>query len=396
MEPILARTVPEFLKSLLLSSQQLGGGQMSVTDTLLINLLLLQKLTLASTDVGVDWDSFEVYVEAGTVSTKIVDVRVGDVVVVKLINHDVDNAQTVFYEQSAGVAPSTFYGLQFSSVTVGAANNTLDFHEFGFPPTTIGVTNDQLDFTDEDATHNVNITNGLYTTGAALAAQIETDINLVTTRTYTVTYSTVTNLFTISKTTGALLSLTLDFLGAANSIATDLGYTATDHTGANTYDSDGVVRAYLTATVTSGVYATGVLLAAAVTTALAAAGAANTYTATWNDALKKFELAAATGATSWGTSMVLAPSGNSIGGSLGYTTDSTVTATPWTITSDNQLLNSVVGGQEYSVGFPLLAGSESTVVLERPLYARLDPDATIRVPLSVRRSRVISRVGGHQ
>ena len=178
-----------------------------------------------------------------------------------------------------------------------------------------------------------------------------------------------------------------------------LGFDDTaDSTGAATYDADNTIDVYYEATIASATYTTGSSLATAMTAAILATSPGNTYTVTWNNATKLFEIqAAASGAVTYRVMPATGPnSATSIGSSIGWTSDETVSAYPWRIDSNTMHMNSVVAGVPYSVGFPLLAGKEGTVVLERSLYARLDPDATFRVPLSVRRSRIISRVGGHR
>ncbi len=125
-------------------------------------------------------------------------------------------------------------------------------------------TNDKLDFTEGttgDAT--ATITAGKYATGAALATEIQTQMNSAATdNTYTCTYSTSTHKFTIARDTGS------DTIGlewstgsnAATTIGDDIGFdTSADDTGATSYTSDFVSRptpqklyAFLHVTATSG------------------------------------------------------------------------------------------------------------------------------------------------
>jgi len=74
----------------------------------------------------------------------------------------------------------------------------------------------------------------------AFAAQVKTIFDAAASSTFTVTYSSTTHLYTISRAT----TFTLDFSGGSTDtrLANALGFTATSHSGANTYTSD--VRPY--------------------------------------------------------------------------------------------------------------------------------------------------------
>ena len=107
--------------------------------------------------------------------------------------------------------------------------------------------NDKLDITEGvtgDAT--ATITAGNYATGALLATEIATRLNVAATdNTWTCTYSSATGKFTIGHNnaqTGGLEWLT--GANAASSIGARLGYTVSaDDTGAATYASDNASRA---------------------------------------------------------------------------------------------------------------------------------------------------------
>lgn len=102
--------------------------------------------------------------------------------------------------------------------------------------------NDDIDFTEgTTGAALATLTAGVYTDGATLATEIETQINAAATdNTYTVTYSRSTRKFTITRATG---TDTIAFpwqtgANTATSAKTALGFANTDDTGATTYTSD--------------------------------------------------------------------------------------------------------------------------------------------------------------
>jgi len=105
--------------------------------------------------------------------------------------------------------------------------------------------NDKLDFTESISGAAVaTITAMNYLSGVTLAAEIQTQLNAAATdNTYTVTYSPVTNLFTIARATG-IATFDLDWNtgpNAATTIGGDIGFdTSSDDTGGTSYSSDNV------------------------------------------------------------------------------------------------------------------------------------------------------------
>lgn len=128
------------------------------TNRLLLQQLLMQKMLVAATDVGIDWDTYEVWVEPGSYATKITPVIPGEIVVVKLLNLDFDNAGTVYYGYDRSVKPVTRTG-------------------WGFKPFTVVTgTNDAWDFNEGGGNLAATIAPGPYTTGAAAADAIQTAV----------------------------------------------------------------------------------------------------------------------------------------------------------------------------------------------------------------------------
>lgn len=103
--------------------------------------------------------------------------------------------------------------------------------------------NDKLDFTEGvtgDAT--ATLTAGNYSTGALMAAEIQTQMDAAATdNTYTVTYSSSTKKFAIARATGSA-TIGLEWstgANAATSVGLDLGFdTSADDTGATSYEAD--------------------------------------------------------------------------------------------------------------------------------------------------------------
>jgi hypothetical protein len=240
---------------------------------------------LAALDVGIDWDTYEVWVEPGSRSTQLVEVQPGDIIVVKVINHDVDYAETVFYDQNINVKPTT-----------GIGN--------GFPRTQVVTgTNDAWDFNEAGPNFPVVIPPAVYTTGFDLANAMQAGMN--------------------------------------------------------------------------------------------AAGAANTYLVQWIEVQNLFEISATNaGAIPFNVVPATGPNNlTSLGPSIGWTID-VAAIPPATARANSSVYYSLKTGEEQKYGHPLLAGDQDVVVLESTLYGILDPNYTRRVPLSIRRSRIVTRNRG--
>lgn len=99
--------------------------------------------------------------------------------------------------------------------------------------------NDKLDFSEGGPTLTATLTAGNYTTGAALAAEIKTQLDAVGALTYTVTYSGVTNKFTIAASGVFELRWFTGPNATSFSVGIDLGFDVTaDDTGAASYLAD--------------------------------------------------------------------------------------------------------------------------------------------------------------
>lgn len=115
--------------------------------------------------------------------------------------------------------------------------------EYSFNPITITATNKYIDFTDDGGTTVAVLTPGTYKDPNELAAHIQTVGQAAATASggddFLCTYSSTTGKFTISTTTGTLLSiLWLTGTNNANGAHTALGFTKADDTGATSYTSD--------------------------------------------------------------------------------------------------------------------------------------------------------------
>jgi hypothetical protein len=102
---------------------------------------------------------------------------------------------------------------------------------YSFNPIAITASNNKLDFTDDNGTFAATIPAAMYKSPIELASAIQAAMQAVATTTPTCTYSSTTGKFTI-KATGTLLSLLFATgTNTANTIATTIGFTATDKTG---------------------------------------------------------------------------------------------------------------------------------------------------------------------
>jgi hypothetical protein len=97
--------------------------------------------------------------------------------------------------------------------------------------------NNIISFDDSGATDTATIVPGQYT-AAQLAVEIKTRMDAASSlpQVYTVAYSNVTMMFTIS----SVANFQLLFASVANQLANIIGFTLTDLAGANTYTSQGV------------------------------------------------------------------------------------------------------------------------------------------------------------
>lgn len=267
------------------------GDQKTANQLLLKNVEML-KMLIASLDVGIDWDTFEVWIKPGAdVRTKIMNVDPGDIVVLKLTNYDVDNAQVVFYSQNQGVRPSDLKGLQF-------------------PPTIIQVgLNDALPFDEGGGALTGIIAPGTYASWAdlataAAAAYTAAGNPLIT---YTVVGSDATKVFTVASDKAVAGSQFNQRWGTglATNAASEMGFTKVDRLDPNPV------------------------------------GPGN--------------------ATSF---------------------------------SGQPVVVVLADGDHPIVGYPLFAGDEETVVCEEHLWGTLEDDSTLPVPVTVRRSRIVTRNRG--
>ncbi|KPK66721.1 MAG: hypothetical protein AMS21_00785 [Gemmatimonas sp. SG8_38_2] len=291
MRPLLAKNIAQVLGALNMEAFPGIPNTVEATNQILLHSLILQKILIAASDVGIDWDAYEVWIEPGQRPTLITQVQPGDIVVVKLVNNDSDNAGTVYYEQNVGVRPGTNLGLEFPPTTIAAPANLFDFNEAG---------------------------------------------------------------------------------------------------------------PNFAAVVAPGIYATGAALAAALQAAIAAVAPANTYAVTSLDGARLFQIQATNAvpipfnivpATGPNRPVALGGTGLSMAPQIGWITDDAVGAAPWMAVSDSPVVNAVPTGGVIRNGYPLFAGETNgeIVVLESNLYGILDPSHTLRVPVSVRHSRIVTR-----
>ena len=94
-------------------------------------------------------------------------------------------------------------------------------------------TSNQALYIDDGSPKTVNITTGDYTTPAALATQIQADLNAASSN-WTVSYSTTLYKFTISNSS----SVTLRYSQTSNAIWDTLGFTGSSDTTAVTFEAD--------------------------------------------------------------------------------------------------------------------------------------------------------------
>ena len=133
-----------------------------------------------------------------------------------------------------------------TTITAGQLINTsysfegLDYYQ---NPLCVDATNDTLDWTDDAGTFQITVPQKVYAKPNELACTIQDAMNAASTETFTVTYSNSTGKFTFATDTSVVFSLLWDS-GAGNAVTIGdlLGFdTATDDTGATSYDGDGPI-----------------------------------------------------------------------------------------------------------------------------------------------------------
>ena len=129
MKPVLATSMDQMISALGMELIPNVPGDPVTMNRLLLKNIEMQKLMIAALDVGIDWDTYQIWVEPGELRTKIVPVQNGDVVVVKVINWDQDNAEPIYYGQNPLVLPPTNEGLLFPQTSIQAPAIFFDFNE---------------------------------------------------------------------------------------------------------------------------------------------------------------------------------------------------------------------------------------------------------------------------
>ncbi len=124
--------------------------------------------------------------------------------------------------------------------TFGEVSFSFEGTKYFFNPITITATNKYLDFTDASGTYAVSVEEKIYKTPIELSDAIEVALNAsASTKTYTVSFSSVDGKFTIASSDAVTLSLLFATgVNAANSICTKIGFTATNKTGSLSYTSN--------------------------------------------------------------------------------------------------------------------------------------------------------------
>lgn len=210
-KPVFARSLQEQLDALNMSLVPNVPGDLKVANQLALKNAELLKMIIASLDVGIDWDTFEAWIQPGASATRIVDVQPGDVVVVKMTNYDVDNAQVVFYALGQSVKPSKLEGLLYpTQVITAGVNDAIPFDEGGAPLTAL-------------------IAPGTYLTGTALAAAAVAALTAAGNPliTYNAVFGEGTHRFTLSSdkaVAGSAFNLRWG-TGAATNAKSELGFT---------------------------------------------------------------------------------------------------------------------------------------------------------------------------
>lgn len=181
--------------------------------------------------------------------------------------------------------------------TIGSENNTIDFKEVPTITITTG-SNDKIDFKEDDAYYVATLSQNTYTC-TQMATEIQTQLNNQSVdKDYTVTYSAVTNKFTISKATDSVDLLWNSGANASQSPKTLLGYDDENDTESLSYSSDQtLISSELTVTIESGNW-TSAELCTKIENALEAATVNSAdYTVSYDGGTDKFTIQSASGLT---------------------------------------------------------------------------------------------------
>jgi hypothetical protein len=154
----------------------------------------------------------------------------------------------------------------------------------------------------------------------------------------------------------------------------------------------------LTGILAPGTYTDWATLATAAAAAYTAAGnPLITYNVVGNDSTKRFTISsdkAVAGSAfnlRWGTGVA-----TNAAAELGFAATDVLDPNPVgpanpTSFTGNPVVFQIAGDDELLVGYPLFAGDTETVVCEEDLYGILEVTATLPVPVTVRRSRIVVR-----
>jgi hypothetical protein len=133
----------------------------------------------------------------------------------------------------------TELSLKMDANGFGEAEFSYEGTKYYYNPIIITSSNKYLDLTDDTGTLAVSVVEGVYKTPVELADTLAAALDVASTETYTVTYSSTTGKFTIASGSTVLSLLWKTGTNAANSIGTTLGFlVASNDTGAVTYTSD--------------------------------------------------------------------------------------------------------------------------------------------------------------
>lgn len=144
----------------------------------------------------------------------------------------------MFYHQDGS-------GIGLDDHLLGAWQNDDSYYNPAFQQVVVSLgVNDKIDFTDDDGTFAATVAPGTYTDGATLATAVQGALNATaSTQIYTCTFSSGVMRYTITNTTGALLSLLWNTgINSGTTIGSDIGYdTSANDIGALSYQSDDAV-----------------------------------------------------------------------------------------------------------------------------------------------------------
>ena len=114
MRPLMVNNLSEALASMGVDLVGDIPGDAKTTNRLLLANLIQQKIALAFSGIGIDWDYYNVKVDIGARATKICDVMQGDVVVLEIVNVDWPQASPVFLGMNSSVQPGMTTGMEAS------------------------------------------------------------------------------------------------------------------------------------------------------------------------------------------------------------------------------------------------------------------------------------------